>query len=357
MKPFVMLIFIILPFANSAQNSFVIKGYGKGFRTGDQIFLSYRGKSGFIEDSTLVRKGSFKFEGKIHAPVKANLYRNQNPKYADIIYDAATVYLETGEIRLNSADTLYNSINSGQPLNNDYALLLKSIKPCLDQLILTKLPVDLAHQDQINETVVSLKFKFIKEHPRSFVSLQTLSELIRDSKWLHDAAPYFDLLSNELKGSDLGKSVKAKILLEKKITIGMKIKDFELPDINGVPIRLSNYRGHYVLIDFWASWCGPCRSENPNVLAAYNKFKDKGFMVLGISIDDHKDRDKWLTAIEEDGLVWPQLSDHQGNENISKNIYGITSIPANILIAPDGTVIAKNLKRDELQAKLNGLYQ
>ena len=137
----------------------------------------------------------------------------------------------------------------------------------------------------------------------------------------------------------------------------MKIKDFELPDINGVPIRLSNYRGHYVLIDFWASWCGPCRSENPNVLAAYNKFKDKGFMVLGISIDDHKDRDKWLTAIEEDGLVWPQLSDHQGNENISKNIYGITSIPANILIAPDGTVIAKNLKRDELQAKLNGLYQ
>jgi peroxiredoxin len=122
--------------------------------------------------------------------------------------------------------------------------------------------------------------------------------------------------------------------------------EFSQPDINGQPVSLSSFRGKYVLLDFWASWCRPCREENPNVVAAYNQFKDKNFTVFGVSLDENKEA--WQKAIDKDGLTWTHASDLQFWNNAAATLYGVQSIPANFLIDPQGNIIAQDLRGEEL---------
>ena len=137
--------------------------------------------------------------------------------------------------------------------------------------------------------------------------------------------------------------------------MGKTIPDFEQADPNGKMVNIKSFRGKYVLIDFWASWCGPCRGENPNVVAAYNKYKNKNFTVLGISLD--KSKDAWLGAVEKDGLTWTQLSDLKFWSNAVAQQFGIQSIPQNFLIDPNGVVIGKNLRGEALEAKLESILK
>jgi peroxiredoxin len=140
--------------------------------------------------------------------------------------------------------------------------------------------------------------------------------------------------------------------IAKATAIGAVAPDFTQKDTKGKSVKLSSLRGKYVLIDFWASWCGPCRKENPNVVKAYQKFKNKKFEILGVSLDNSDGKNAWLDAIEKDNLTWLQVSDLQGWKNAVAQLYGVQSIPQNFLLDPKGVIIEKDLRGNRLEEVL-----
>lgn len=364
MKRFLLITICLLPLSLLAQSSFSVKGSGKAYKDGDKIFLTYRQGDQFVEDSTLVSKGSFEFKGNFKTKVRGYICRNENPRYTLAeLSDSFYIYIEAGRIILNSPDTLNNSIISGTPLNNDYAKLYAALKPLYNKREKLSDPDNLNPKDTtllnrnqtkmiaVNDEITAIQFSFINTHPNSYVSLLTLSQLARNSKYLSQAEQSLNKLSTALKAMPESLEIANRIKEEKKISVGMMAKDFTQNDVNGNPIKLSAYQNKYVLVDFWASWCLPCREENPNVLAVYHQYKEKNFTVLSVSIDVFENKANWLKAIKEDQLPWVQVSDLK-KENEAAKLYGITSIPSNVLIDPSGRIIAKDVKGKELREKM-----
>ncbi|RYD92633.1 MAG: TlpA family protein disulfide reductase, partial [Sphingobacteriales bacterium] len=293
-------------------------------------------------------------------------------QYADLMDDTSPVYIQAGNIQLSSVDSLIHATVSGTPLNNDQTELTLALASLYKKRRLVTQTFDAleAHQkadtkytdklrmtsDSLDKLMEPIKFAFIKSHPDSYVSVITLNGLVNHTD-LTRVADAYSALSHASKTTALGKAMGVTIASAKRSQIGVMAANFKLNTSAGKKVKLASFKGKYVLVDFWASWCSPCRAENPNVVAAYEKYRSKNFSVISISIDGREDRKTWLAAIKKDKLPWVQAVDNYGPVQKVKDLYGVTTIPANVLIDPTGKIVAKNIRGQELHDTLEKMLK
>lgn len=344
--------------ATCPQKEYTINGYIEGL-TRPYIYFIMNGK----QDSILVKNGKFSYKGSLTEPCLAYL--------TDRASFSTTFYIDIENVPITIQGKITEPDNfkiTGGKTQQENELLKASTKTVDDkkkQLYkkyreANKAKDSTAFEDIENElerlTVEEKQLvkAFISSHPKSYSSLNNLGNLTYSTDY-PEMNRLFQLLDPILKNSATGKKLKTAIEILKRGDNGQKMIDFTQKDLSGNPVSFSSFKGKYVLVDFWASWCGPCRAENPNVLKAYQKFSTKGFTVIGVSLDD--DAEKWKKAVEEDKMSWTQVSDLKGFNNELSTYYGIKGIPSNYLVDPNGVIIAKNLRGKKLMDKLQELIK
>lgn len=368
---------MLLPFWAAAQKSYTISGKISNLKEPATVYLAtVQGNAWKEIDSAEVKNGAFQFRGTVDAPQQAILRVNHiNTPLVQYRPDQLGFFLENSSITITAIDSIKNGIVNGSLAEQENRELEAQIAPLTNTIIqiqneFAKKPMDPdkpidEDRKKAGESVGKLvaeikdiKWKFVKSHLNSFMGLYTYHYSILDSKFDPIAVePTFHRFSTELKSSDLGKLTLEKIEVGKRRQTGVKVTDFTQNDLNGKPFTLSSLRGKYVLVDFWASWCLPCRAENPNLVKAYNELKGKNFEIVGVSLDYPGGKEVWEEAIKKDGLPWIHVSDLKGWKNEVAVLYGINSVPQNLLINPEGTIIGKNLRGAALTEKLRELIK
>ncbi len=328
-----------------AQNSFLIKGSFKDFN--GVIYLKYIDKV----DRCLASNGTFAFKGAIDLPVPASLFINDKKEvyFNEFILEPGDLTVRLDTTTKNYDGKLVCRVNTTVLEGGKTNALTKSFQSTImDKVILMK-DKDVAEQKHfyINELKA-----FLNQYPNEMASL-ILVENASPGFSQQELISFYENLDTKLKKSYYGLSLKAAIDKSNKAVIQMPITDFAQTDRDGKSISISSLRGRFVFIDFWASWCLPCRQENPNLLRLYQKYKNSGFEILGVSLD--ADRKSWLKAVEQDKLSWLNVSDLKGQQNEIALLFNIGAIPDNILIDREGKIIAKRISTEELEQILKNV--
>ena len=316
--PSILFVLAIACTSAPAREKFVINGTVTGGPSTGYVYLNKLGSDSYSTvDSSLIENGKFNFEGTADQPGVYSLSRSGG-RLISFFIENSTMDISLGADRAST-------VIKGSANNDLFYAVLDSLTANMDfnlKPLIAKNPSSPVLAFVLNEWAPRMSLSELKEAVNMFDS---------------SLAPALQTLQERIK-------------IKERLEIGSVAPDFSQNDPDGNPVSLSSFRGKYILVDFWASWCPPCRAENPNLVNAYHKFKDKGFTVFGVSLD--RDKAAWLKGIEDDKLEWAHVSDLAYWQSSAAAIYEVRSIPANFLLDPDGKILAKNLRGEELHIKL-----
>lgn len=357
----------------SAQETATIELKNDSKANIDKVYLMYRNHDDRVIDSATFKDGKISFTTPLKEPsvVFLRITYPASGESAKPVVEGKQLFVEPGTMKVKIEDSLKNAKIKGGQAQTDYELQNKWMEPFNEkstalrsEYMQYRKDKDQAGMDKVEKEFdamdsamnVDVYLKFLKEYPNSPIALYTLENYAGYDIDPAVISPLYHNLSAEAKNSTAGKAFGERIDIAKKTAVGAMAMDFTQNDTLEKPVSLHDFKGKYVLVDFWASWCGPCRAENPNVVKAFNQYEDKNFTVLGVSLDQPGKKQAWLDAIHKDHLTWTHVSDLQFWNNEVAKQYGIRAIPQNLLIDPSGKIIAKNIRGEELNKKLSEIF-
>jgi len=333
-----------------------IEGLGSGW-----VYLRHME---YKSDSVRADHDQFLFKGTVAEPEFCMLETRTPAGHKDF---RVNFFLQSGQLQVSGKqDAPEEVMITGGTVQDEYKAYMDKHKSVVDWLSWqgatqkAKEKNDKVKADSLEKAsgeMLKLERQFVvqyaREHPASYVTVNQLYFNFAFNPDPEVLESLYNGLDGTVRSSYFGRHLKEVLDASVKTAVGSQAPAFTQKDAGGKPITLSDFKGSYLLIDFWASWCGPCRAENPAVVKAYQKYHGKGFVIVGVSLDDKKE--KWIEAIKKDRLSWTQVSDLQGWNNNVAELYGVKGIPMNFLLDKDGKIIAKGLRGEELEKKLEEL--
>lgn len=362
MKKYLIPLFLIFFVACSThkQDGYKISGEITGEIPEELVFLKTQKDNKEVTlDSSKFVDGKFLFSGKVELPEMYYItIGNQNP--IPLFVENTLITIKANIDSLSKAEIVGSKINdkylayqtASLVFNAEMMKIYNQMKSTEDENLINDFNSKL---DSLYEAKISFTKAYVKDNGNSVIAPFLISKRLIYSLELKELEELTNIIAPEIKNSVYTKTLIERIELLRKLQAGMPAPEFTQNNTVGKPVSLTDFRGKYLLIDFWASWCGPCRRANPTVVKVYKKYSKKNFTVLGISMDDNKEN--WLKAIEDDGLIWEQVSTLEGWKNPVGKLYGVNSIPHAILIDPDGKIVKRGVHAEELDEILKDLLK